>query len=149
MGDRAENLRRALERLAAHMMVRMRSTVYETAPLGVGAQPHFLNMVVGGETELGPRELLLAAKGIESELGAHAHNEPRTIDIDILLFGDLVLDSEDLVIPHPRMHERAFVMRPLDEIAPLRAHPKLRRPIADLWDELAGERQDIVEYGTL
>lgn len=146
VGNRAGNLRRALELLAPHVSIEKKSRVYETAAFGTWAQADFLNMAVGGTTELEPENLLRAAKDIESELGDHIHNEPRIIDIDILLYGDQIIESQELVIPHPRMHERAFVLRPLEEIASFEMHPKLQKPIVDLWDEIAESGQGVWEF---
>ena len=138
MGDRPEFLRQALTALAPHVDVSHQSSVYESEPMYVGEQPHFLNMVVRGETELQPMELLTHTQAIERSLGRspETHNKPRPIDIDIVFYGDLVLNSPELSIPHPRMHERPFVIVPLAEIAPLKAHPVHGTVVADLEDAL-------------
>lgn len=145
MGDRSGNLRRALEKLHPAFAVGRKSKVYETEPMYINNQPRFYNMVVSGETLLTPQELLVHTKSIERSLGRDegTHNLPRPIDIDILLYEDLILDTPDLVIPHPRMHERGFVMMPLEEIASLYFHPKLKRPIVDLWDEIGKQSRYI------
>jgi 2-amino-4-hydroxy-6-hydroxymethyldihydropteridine diphosphokinase len=144
LGDRLANLRTALEKLAAHVEVAKQSSVYRSVAQGVGEQPNFYNMVVEGETELGPHELLGHVKEVEAAIAPHTHNEARHIDIDILLYGDRVHETEELTIPHPRMHERAFVLAPLAEIAYLVEHPVLRKPIADLEDAL-GYYMDICQ----
>lgn len=136
LGDRIANVRAAIEKLAPHVVVTKRSSVYMTAPQGVGEQPFFYNMALEGETQLAPHELLAHVKSIESALGAHSYGEPRIIDIDILLYGDEVHETAALTIPHPRMHERAFVLAPLSEIAYLANHPVFGRCIADLEDAL-------------
>lgn len=143
LGDKARNLRLALEHLKAHVTVDLMSKVYESEPMYVTDQPRFYNMVVRGETGLEPLDLLSTVKAIEQDMGRmpSSHNQPRPIDIDILLYDDVVLETADLTIPHPRMHERAFVMMPLEEIASFHVHPKLRRPIIDLWDDI-GHRFD-------
>ena len=98
------------------------------SPLGNVNQPRFLNMVCQAFTRLSPEGLLALAKGIESKMGRHGKSsDPRPIDIDILLYGDKVMETPELVIPHPRMMERAFVLVPLAEIAPDLVHPVSRQ----------------------
>ncbi|MCE9541041.1 2-amino-4-hydroxy-6-hydroxymethyldihydropteridine diphosphokinase [Candidatus Kaiserbacteria bacterium] len=145
LGDRIGNLRRAIGELEAFLTVRRKSSVYESVPHGTGEQPLYLNMVVHAETAAQPLELLSRVKSIESSLGraAGTHSLPRPIDIDILFHGDTTFDSAELTVPHARLHERAFVLVPLEEIAPAHVHPRLRRPIIDLLDELGGY-QDVV-----
>jgi len=120
LGDRLGNLERAVEGLAAQPGVRVvrSSRVYETDPVGGPAQPEFLNAVVEVETDLPPLELLEACRRVEAELGRVRAERwgPRTIDIDILTYGDETIVEPDLVVPHPRMHERAFVLVPLAEL---------------------------------
>ncbi len=135
LGNREVNCKKALEQIRQRgMTIRKESSRYETEPWGVHDQPHFLNMAVEIETELGPEELLRALKGIETAMGRSKTFKwgPRIIDLDILLFGDLVLDGEELKIPHPFMHERDFVLKPLAEIAPGVKHPVLRKSIKEL-----------------
>ena len=139
LGDRITHLKAAFEALRAHATIAKHSSVYESKPHGVGRdQPLYLNMVIQGTTELAPRALLAAVKKIEQDLGRmpQTHNEPRPIDIDILMYGDQIIGDEDLVIPHREMHTRAFVLVPLEEIASFHVHPKLRKPVIDLLDEL-------------
>jgi len=120
LGDRRGNLAAALQRLREIVNIDRVSSVYETEPVGYLDQPRFLNIVCCGKTWLSAEELLQYAKGIEVELGRQPtfRNGPRPIDIDILLYDDLMLEQPDLIIPHPRMAERAFVLVPLTEIAP-------------------------------
>lgn len=101
-------------------------------------QPLFYNVVIKGTTSLSPRDLFRHVKSIEQQLGRaeRPRNAPREIDIDILFYDDLVLDTPELTIPHPRLHERPFVLVPLQEIDPYGMHPVLKRPVIDLWDEL-------------
>jgi 2-amino-4-hydroxy-6-hydroxymethyldihydropteridine diphosphokinase len=113
-----------------------RSSLYSTAPVGFAAQPRFVNAVVALETELAPRELLKGLLAIEQEFGrdrsAGIANGPRTLDLDILLLGDLAISEPDLEIPHPRLAERAFVLVPLNEIAPLAMVPGWGKTVAQL-----------------
>jgi 2-amino-4-hydroxy-6-hydroxymethyldihydropteridine diphosphokinase len=119
LGDREENLRQALGFLAEAVTIRIESPVYETEPVGFTDQPWFLNMVAEGETALSPEGLLRFTQGVESRMGRvrTIAGGPRIIDIDILLYGDAAVETENLSIPHPRMLERAFVMVPLYAIA--------------------------------
>ena len=135
LGDRAAHLENVLEALtAAGVHVPRRSSFYATEPVGFAPQQWFLNCVVEAETELMPRQLLRATQQIERDLGRRraARNGPRTVDIDILFYGSLVVNMPDLQIPHPRIAERRFVLVPLREIAPALRHPTLRLSVAEL-----------------
>jgi 2-amino-4-hydroxy-6-hydroxymethyldihydropteridine diphosphokinase len=124
MGAREENLDRALDLLSQRMRMGKVSSMYDTDPVGNINQPRFLNMVCQVFTRLAPEGLLALAKGIESKMGRLGKSdEPRPIDIDILLYDEKVMETPDLVIPHPRMTQRAFVLVPLSEIAPDLMHP--------------------------
>ena len=126
LGDRAANLRAALAALpTANLHVRKVSSFYETEPVDYLDQPWFLNCVVEGATDSQPIDLLHALRAIESQLGSKKTfaKGPRLLDIDILLFGELSLDTPELQIPHPRMLERKFVLAPLAEIVPQLQHP--------------------------
>ena len=138
LGDREINLRTALGRLSAFVQITLRSSIYETEPVGVREQPWFLNMVIGGTTTLSPVDLLRLAKKIENEMGRAEGIRfgPRPIDIDILFYDRLIELSPALTIPHPRLHERAFVLTPLAEIAPNFVHPRLRVRVRDLLASL-------------
>jgi 2-amino-4-hydroxy-6-hydroxymethyldihydropteridine diphosphokinase len=120
LGDRLANLDQAKKELSLKITINQISNAYETPPWGYESQPPFLNQVLSARTSLNPDELLLFAKGIEKKMGRLKTftNGPRLIDIDILLFGDQTIHEADLIIPHPRMLERAFVLVPLAEIAP-------------------------------
>ncbi len=120
LGDRRGNLAAALQQLREKVEIHTISSVYETEPVGYLDQPRFLNMVCCGKTELAAQELLKEIKTIEVAIGRQAsfRNSPRPIDIDILLYDELQVEQETLTIPHPRMHERAFVLVPLAEISP-------------------------------
>ncbi len=121
LGDREGNIAAAVARLAAWpgVSVEKVSSLYETAPVGYTDQPDFLNAVIAVVTTLGPRELLTACLAVERGLGRERSVRwgPRTVDIDVLFYDDVVLDSDELTLPHPRFHERCFVLVPLAEIA--------------------------------
>lgn len=147
LGDRAENIRRALAKLPPAVAVKKISTVYESEPMYEQNQALFYNIVLMGTTALAPHELLRNLKSIERQLGRteRERNAPREIDIDILFYEDLVLDTPELTIPHPRMHQRPFVLVPLEEIDRFFEHPVMRRPIIELWDELGHRSLSIWE----
>ena len=135
MGDREDNLKRAIGMISSPATeVSRRSSVYETAPMLLEAQPWFLNQVLEIKTSLFPRQLLHSTQEVERVLGRNRTiaNGPRSIDIDILLYGRTVMTSDELTIPHPAMAERRFVLEPLAELAPRLRHPVLKRTIADL-----------------
>lgn len=136
MGDREQQINDALNLLNTlpETKVTKISSLYETAPVGGVEQGDFLNGVVALETNLSPIELLDGIQSIELKLNRvrKIHWGPRTIDLDIVLFGDLVIDSERLKVPHPFMHERSFVLIPLNEIAPQAIHPVLNKKISDI-----------------
>lgn len=136
LGDREKNIASALEMLGQEARILKVSSLYETEPVGYKEQPWFLNCVCAAETELTPQALLELAKTIERKLGRKLTHRfgLRTIDIDILFYDDLILDSPDLVIPHPRLTERAFVLVPLKEIAPNLVHPLLDLTIEELLE---------------
>jgi 2-amino-4-hydroxy-6-hydroxymethyldihydropteridine diphosphokinase len=137
IGERETNLRAAIQSLsAAGIAVLRESPIYETEPVGYSAQRWFLNMVVEAETALFPMQLLTRTGKIERALGRMRTlpNGPRTIDIDILLYGDAVMRTPRLEIPHPRMHERRFVLAPLADLAPGLRHPLLKKSIRQLLE---------------
>jgi 2-amino-4-hydroxy-6-hydroxymethyldihydropteridine diphosphokinase len=138
MGVRAANLKNAINNLTPQMTVKAKSPVYETAPWGYADQPAFLNQVVKVETYLEPEALLLHLKRLESVMGREPsfQNGPRLIDIDILFFDDLVLDTPIVQIPHPRLHERVFVLAPLADLAPALIHPVLNKSVSSLLTSL-------------
>jgi len=136
LGDRFANLRTTIDSLALQVHVEAESRIYETPPWGFLDQPAFLNMALRAQTDLAPADLLAFLKTLETDLGRAPtfRNGPRLIDIDILFYDDFVLDTPPLVIPHPRLHERAFVLVPLADIAPDFIHPVLNQSIRALLD---------------
>jgi len=137
VGDREGNLGRGLSLLAGRgFSVTALSSLYETEPVGGPPQGPFLNQVARGETSLTPEELLSACLRTESDLGRarDVRFGPRTLDVDLLLFGDLVRDSPDPVLPHPHLHERRFVLVPLAEVDPRVRHPRLGLTAEELRD---------------
>jgi 2-amino-4-hydroxy-6-hydroxymethyldihydropteridine diphosphokinase len=146
VGERRQNLERAMEALEReHVRVVKRSSIFETQPQDVKDQPWFLNMVVEGETRYFPLQLLTVLQRIECELGrvrraGAARRGPRIIDIDVLLIGNKIMSTPALVIPHPRMLERRFVLEPLLEIAPDLKHPVTKEPLSRSLSKLAGQK---------
>lgn len=134
LGNRARNIYVALRRLRTHVRLDRISSLYETEPVGVTDQPWFLNLVSLGQTALSAEALLVAVKGIEREMGRKEGIRfgPRVIDIDILFYDDLVMRTEQLEIPHPRLHQRGFVLIPLMELAPELVHPVLKDNVGEL-----------------
>ena len=138
LGNRQNNLDRAIDFLTRRLRVERISSIYDTEPVGHINQPRFLNQVCQVSTGLEPMALLAFVKGIESKLGRlpQTSNAPRPIDIDILLSNGQVIETPELVIPHPRMTERAFVLVPLAEIAPDLVHPVAVKTIKELLREV-------------
>jgi 2-amino-4-hydroxy-6-hydroxymethyldihydropteridine diphosphokinase len=149
LGDRDAHLRAALEGLASAYQVERLSSVYETAPQLVLEQPSYHNLVCAGRTQLSPEDLLHFLKALEQRLGRTPTYRygPREIDLDILLYGEQIVMTPDLTVPHPRMAERAFVLIPLAEIAPDLRHPVLQRAVRDLAAAVAD--QGIARLGSL
>lgn len=143
LGDRLGYLGKAILHLSQHekIWIKSFSSVYETDPVGYLEQDPFYNMVIEIETALKAKELLSVCLTIEKNLGRERKivNGPRTVDLDLLFFGDEILQEEDLILPHPRLHERAFVMIPLAEIAPEMVHPVLGKSCKELADERSKE----------
>ena len=134
LGDRRANLKKALKLLSESVKIVKVSSVYDTELVGVGEQPRFLNLMCRVNTDVSPMQLLSFVKGIESEMGRDLslRNAPRIIDIDIIFYGDIIIESPNLTIPHLRMLERAFVLVPFAEIAPDVIHPGTGERIGEL-----------------
>jgi 2-amino-4-hydroxy-6-hydroxymethyldihydropteridine diphosphokinase len=134
LGDRLANLKQAIAALTPQMEVKSKSQVYETPPWGYEDQPKFLNQVIKAKTYLDPEALLKHLKRLEVALGRTVSfpNGPRSIDIDLLFYDDLVLNKSSLVIPHPRLHERGFVLLPLMDIAPDLVHPVNKKSVREM-----------------
>lgn len=146
LGKRKNNCLQAIESLREKgLNIIRQSSMYETEPWGLKDQPKFINMAVEAETGLSPRKLLEVLKQIESDMG-RSHTEkwgPRIIDLDILLYDDLNIAGDNLVIPHPLMHERDFVLEPLSEIAPDIVHPVLQKRIKEIFIKRRSSSEDL------
>jgi 2-amino-4-hydroxy-6-hydroxymethyldihydropteridine diphosphokinase len=146
MGDRPENLRKARLALAPEARIVAESPIYETPPWGYLDQPAFLNQAVEAQTELSPQELIAHLKGLEKMLGRvpSSPNGPRLIDLDLLFYDDLRLETASLTIPHPRMAGRGFVLLPLADLAPDLNHPVFGSTVAEMLQDC--DLQGIVRY---
>lgn len=148
LGDRLATLREAVRRLGDLGAVTGVSSLYETAPVGYVEQPSFLNAVVELQATLDAPSLVEALLVIEADLGRTRsfRNAPRTLDLDLLLLGDLVVVTNDAHVPHSRLHERSFVVTPLAELAPDATHPVMRRTTRELFNALeSSDGVDLVD----
>lgn len=138
LGDRVQNLKEAIKRIerSDKISIKKISSVYETDPVGYENQPWFLNLVLQVDTSLAPCPLLEQLLSIEEQMGRKRGEKwgSRNIDVDVLFYDDLIVDSDDLTIPHPRMHERRFVLVPLAQIAPRLFHPFLKKNVRELLE---------------
>lgn len=150
LGDPVGQLVRGVAQIGEVVRVDAVSAVYRSEPVGYRDQPDFYNLVVRGRTEWAPEELLRALQGVERELGRTPafRNAPRTLDVDLLAYDDLVLRTPELILPHPRLHQRAFVLVPLAEVAPGWRHPVLGLTARELLLH-AGELERIERWGEL
>ena len=146
LGDRKANLGAAVQGLESVSRLLATSPIYETPPWGYMDQPDFLNQVIRVETDLSPSELLVYLKALETRLGrtATVRYGPRTIDIDVLFYDDLVLDEPGLTIPHPRIQGRAFVLVPLADLAPDMIHPLEGKTVSALLEQV--DQSEITHY---
>lgn len=135
-GSREANLHEAVKRIQTLGEIRAVSSFYDTEPVGYANQPRFLNGALLLTTDLPPEELMRELLAIERAMGRNRTNAvpkgPRVIDLDLLLYEDAVMQTDDLTLPHPAMHEREFVLRPLAEIAPEMHHPTLRQTVQEM-----------------
>lgn len=134
VGEREKNLFTAIEMLSEKCAVLQKSKIYETEPVGFRDQPLFLNQCIECTTNLAPSDLLSFLKSIEQRIGRTKtfRNGPREIDLDIIFYGEKIMELQGLAIPHPRMQSRAFVLAPLSELAPDFVHPVLKKTISQL-----------------
>ncbi len=141
MGDKEDYIRKALKLIEDVDEIRKVSPLYQTEPMGFKDQSFFLNCVIEVQTNSNPEQLLLFLKSIEQKLGRinTVKNGPRIIDIDILFFDDFCIDKDDLIIPHPRLHERLFVLIPLMDVNPDVIHPLLKKTVRELFDIIQHE----------
>ena len=145
LGDRLKTLQETIAQLSPKVRPRSASPVYQTAPWGYSDQPDYLNQVIEAETELEPVDLLKYLKNLEKKLGRKPtfRYGPRVIDLDILFYDDLILETTELVIPHPRLHERDFVLIPLADLAPEKTHPLLGKTVEELKEQASRGRVEI------
>ncbi len=138
LGDRAQNLEAAIAGLSDFVDVTRVSPTYQTEPKYVEDQPQFFNLVVAGRTEIASSDLLASVKALETSLGRVPSERygPRLIDIDIIFYGDELIDLPDLIVPHPGLAERAFVLRPLADIGPTKRHPASGNTVKTMLDDL-------------
>jgi 2-amino-4-hydroxy-6-hydroxymethyldihydropteridine diphosphokinase len=150
LGNPVDQLARAVNLLGAHLRMDRVSSVYRTEPVGHAEQPDFLNLVVAGRTALEPAALLAFAQEVEEVLGRRRsfRNAPRIIDVDVLAYGDRVMRTLALTLPHPRLHLRGFVLHPLAEVAPEWRHPVFGRTAAELLAAL-GQTERVERVGPL
>jgi 2-amino-4-hydroxy-6-hydroxymethyldihydropteridine diphosphokinase len=147
--DRHHHMVQAIDFLAERLKIEKMSPVYDTEPVGEKNQPRFLNMVIKISTRLPANTLLFMAKGIEAKLGRVPIDTPRPIDIDILFYGDQIINTpSQLIVPHPRLIERAFVLVPLADIAPDLVHPGNKKTIKQLLEEVKG-KEGVIKVGDL
>ncbi|MCX5718245.1 MAG: 2-amino-4-hydroxy-6-hydroxymethyldihydropteridine diphosphokinase [Nitrospirae bacterium] len=142
IGNREDNCQKAIKLIEKNgIAVRKQSSMYETEPWGIKDQPKFINMAIDVETDKKPEELLRILKEIEKEIGRTETTKwgPRVIDLDILFYDDLILKTDNLEIPHPLMHERDFVLKPLSEIAPDKRHPVTGKTVKKMLNQLSAQ----------
>jgi len=145
LGDRLENIKASRRYLEESQGIRFRrnSSLYKTAPVGIDGAPDFYNCVFEIETSLTPFKLLALCKEVERRMGRDTglYMRSRKLDLDILIYGDLTLKTQELIIPHSRMHERLFVIAPLNDLTPDLVHPTINKRVSDLLLELEGKER--------
>jgi 2-amino-4-hydroxy-6-hydroxymethyldihydropteridine diphosphokinase len=151
LGEPLENCRTAI-RLLSEMRgccIKDRSRFYQTEPVGVEGQGWYVNAAVSLETERAPRHLLEGLLAVETRMGRVRKEKwgARIIDLDLLIHGDRIIDGQGLIVPHPRMHERRFVLLPMTDLAPALVHPVYGKTMAELLDECPGKGQEVISLG--
>ncbi|MGD8493358.1 MAG: 2-amino-4-hydroxy-6-hydroxymethyldihydropteridine diphosphokinase [Desulfobacterales bacterium] len=151
MGDRLQNCRQGITALnrSGESRIIAQSRIYMTEPVDYEDQDWFINMVVKLETANDPFELLDIINKVQRAAGRKRdviRYGPRVLDLDIIFFGNLVLDSDRLAVPHPRMHQRRFVLQPICDIDPTMVHPVLKKDMQSLLDGLAKDEQKVIEF---
>ena len=143
LGSRERNLKKALEHIKAFIKIEHTSSIYETEPVDYEDQAWFLNMVIKGTTKLSAIHLLEKLQSIEDSMGRvrTIKSGPRIIDLDILFYSDKIINCDDLIVPHPEIQNRSFVLTPLQEIAPEFMHPKLKKKMTHLLNRLKQNKQ--------
>lgn len=151
LGDRTSYCKRALDEIAGFSRITKVSSLYETDPVGKEDQPEFINCIAEIQTDLSAQDLLKKLNLAEEKLGRVRHEKwgPRTIDLDIIFYGNLVINEENLEIPHPRAHLRRFVLEPLCEIMPDFIHPKLGLSASQLLGKIDDNKSVIKKNGTI
>lgn len=146
IGNRVQYIQRAIAALSRHhqITIQLISRLYDNPAISHDHQPNYMNSVVKGTTSLTPMTLLSVTQTIEKELGRTNKNtgQSRVIDIDILLYNSLIMANDQLIIPHPLLHERYFVLRPLNDISPHCIHPVFNQSIRDLWHQYQNQSID-------
>ncbi len=147
IGDRKENLKKAIDYLSQRIRITMQSSIYDTEAMENREQPRFLNMVCQCKTMLKPHDLLVLVEAIERKMGRqpNSHNAPRIIDIDILFYGEEVIDTPDLIIPHASFPNRAFALVPMAEIAPDLVHPATKKTMSTMLKEIEHGIQGVMK----
>ncbi len=147
VGNKKENIAKAIELLSQKVRIVKKAPIYETKPWGYTEQENFLNTVIMAETDVSPEELLAFVKQIEEKVGRQKRfqNGPREIDIDILFYDDLVLNTPNLTIPHALLHVRDFVLQPLADIAPDFVHPILHKTVQQLLERVPEVEKVIIK----
>ncbi|HCM38326.1 MAG: 2-amino-4-hydroxy-6-hydroxymethyldihydropteridine pyrophosphokinase [Candidatus Gottesmanbacteria bacterium GW2011_GWB1_43_11] len=146
VGDKKKHIQKAIELLSQKITHLKQASLYESKAVGYTDQDNFINTVVSGKTDLAPQELLVFAKAIEKEIGRIYRFRwgPREIDIDILFYNDRIIKQSDLEIPHPRLHQRDFVLVPLNELASDMMHPVFKKTIRQLLQAFPPENKSII-----
>jgi 2-amino-4-hydroxy-6-hydroxymethyldihydropteridine diphosphokinase len=147
LGDRKDNLEKAVDYISQRLRVTAKSSIYDTEAMENREQPRFLNMVCQVKTIFKPQDILMLAKSIERKMGRqpNSHNDPRPIDIDILFYGDEIIDTFELTIPHASLPNRAFALVPMAEIAPNLVHPVTKKTMSTMLAELENGIQGVMK----